>query len=68
MLTALPGWDTLPAVRAGRAYAVDGSAYFNRPGPRLFTGLEILAEILHPELFEGFIPKDGARRIDVSKR
>ena len=31
--------------------AVDGSAYFSRPGPRIVDGLELLAHILHPELF-----------------
>lgn len=45
------GWDRLTAVRGGRVYAANGSAYFNRPGPRIVDGLEILAEILHPELF-----------------
>ena len=44
-------WPGLAAVRAGRVYATNGSAYFSRPGPRLVDGLEILAEILHPELF-----------------
>ncbi len=44
-------WRRLAAVRAGHLYAVDGAAYFNRPGPRLVDGLEILAEIIHPELF-----------------
>ncbi|MGH7307165.1 MAG: hypothetical protein ACREOF_07725 [Gemmatimonadales bacterium] len=34
-----------------RVYAVNGSAFFNRPGPRIVDGLEILAEILHPGLF-----------------
>lgn len=38
-------------VRAGRVWAVDGNAYFNRPGPRLVTSVEILTEILQPELF-----------------
>jgi iron complex transport system substrate-binding protein len=37
----LPGWT-------GPVYAVDGSSYFNRPGPRLIDGVEILAEIFHP--------------------
>jgi iron complex transport system substrate-binding protein len=37
--------------RQGRVYAVDGNQYFNRPGPRLVESLEILAEILHPDLF-----------------
>jgi iron complex transport system substrate-binding protein len=33
---------------AGQIYAVDGSSYFNRSGPRLIDGVEILAEIFHP--------------------
>lgn len=44
-------WSHLGAVCAARVYAVDGSAYFNRPGPRIVEGLEILAEIIHPQLF-----------------
>ena len=44
LLTHRPSWDDLPAVRAGRVYLTDGSAYFNRPGPRIVRGLEILAE------------------------
>ncbi len=43
------GWNALSAVRAGRVYAVDGSAYFSRPGPRLVDGLEVLAKILRGE-------------------
>ena len=43
------GWDDLPAVRQGQVYAVDGSAYFSRPGPRVVDGLEIMAHILHPD-------------------
>ena len=35
----------LPAARSGRVAAVDGSAYFNRPGPRVVAGLELLAAI-----------------------
>jgi iron complex transport system substrate-binding protein len=45
------GWDELPAVRKGRAYAADGDAYFNRPGPRLVDTAEILACCLHPDEF-----------------
>ncbi len=48
----LPGpRDGLSAVGEGRLFMVDGSSFFNRPGPRIVDGLEILAEILHPELF-----------------
>ena len=33
---------------ASAFYAVDASAYFSRPGPRLVDGVEILAAALHP--------------------
>ncbi|MBI2867917.1 MAG: cobalamin-binding protein [Chloroflexi bacterium] len=45
-------WRDLPAVKSGRTYAVNGSAYFNRPGPRIVDGLEILGHAIHPELFD----------------
>jgi iron complex transport system substrate-binding protein len=41
--------DELAAVGAGEVVAVDASAYFSRPGPRIVDGLELLAHILHPE-------------------
>jgi iron complex transport system substrate-binding protein len=47
VLTARPGWASLPAVRAGRVWIVDGPAYFNRPGPRVVRGVEVLAHVLH---------------------
>lgn len=49
-LRLIPGWQDLPAVRAGRVYMADGSHYFSRPGPRLVDSLEILAHTLHPEV------------------
>jgi iron complex transport system substrate-binding protein len=52
-------WSGLRAVRSGRVYAVNGSAYFNRPGPRILTGLQILAEIIHPELFRRTTPPEA---------
>ena len=54
------GWDTLPAVTKGRVYAVDASAYFSRPGPRLVDGLELLAWILHSESFHKLAPSHAA--------
>lgn len=39
----------LASLHAARLVAVNGSAYFSRPGPRLIDGLELLAHILHPE-------------------
>ncbi len=50
-LVGLSGWQDLRAVQAGQVYAVDGNAFFNRPGPRLVESTEILAEILHPSQF-----------------
>lgn len=43
--------EQLATVGAGQVVAVDAAAYFSRPGPRLVDGLELLAHILHPELF-----------------
>ena len=51
-LTGRPDWSALKAVVAGRVYIADGNQYFNRPGPRLVESLEILAELLHPDLFQ----------------
>jgi iron complex transport system substrate-binding protein len=48
-LRALPGWNDLPAVKSGSVFALNGNAYFSRPGPRLVDGLEILARIIHPD-------------------
>jgi iron complex transport system substrate-binding protein len=48
-LVADPAWDTLRAVREGRVFAVDGNAYFSRPGPRVVDGIELLASLLHPD-------------------
>jgi iron complex transport system substrate-binding protein len=40
-----------PAVRAGRVVATDAQSYFSRSGPRIVDGLDILASIVHPEVF-----------------
>jgi iron complex transport system substrate-binding protein len=45
------GWSDLPAVKTGDVWAVDATSYFSRPGPRVVDGAEILARILHPEVF-----------------
>lgn len=49
VLRDLTAFASLPAVQNDRVYVIDGSAYFNRPGPRLVDGLEMLAHALHPE-------------------
>jgi iron complex transport system substrate-binding protein len=63
ILAEKDGWASLPAVRNNRVYVIDASAYTSRSGPRLVTGLEIMAEMIHPELFSGFIPESGALRL-----
>ena len=63
ILSQREGWKNLPAVRNDRVYVVDSSAYTSRSGPRLVTGLEIMAEMIHPELFSGNIPEAGALRL-----
>ncbi|MEU2453387.1 cobalamin-binding protein [Streptomyces sp. NPDC012765] len=47
LLTSLPGWQDVPAVRSGEVWVLDGPAYFNRPGPRVVRGAEVLAHVLH---------------------
>lgn len=51
-LTQLVGWDSLPAVKKQQVYLVDSLSYLGRPGPRLVESLEILGEIIHPEVFD----------------
>jgi iron complex transport system substrate-binding protein len=50
-LTTRVEWPSLAAVTSGRVYLLDGSQFFNRPGPRLADSLEILAELFHPDEF-----------------
>ena len=46
-----PGWEAIDAVENQRIYAFDDNLA-SRPGPRLIDGLEALAKLLHPELFQ----------------
>lgn len=50
-ITKRPEWRDLSAVQRGQIYLCDGNQFFNRSGPRLIDSLQILAEILHPDLF-----------------
>jgi iron complex transport system substrate-binding protein len=56
VLTSQPWWEALPAVRDGRVYLVDGPAYFNRSGPRLVDGIELLAGLFHPDRCRDLLP------------
>ena len=44
--------EPLARLGADRIVAVDASAYFSRPGPRLVDGVELLAHLLHPDLVD----------------
>lgn len=58
--------DELASLGAGEVVAVDASAFFSRPGPRLVDGLELLASILHPELIDqGLVPTGRALTVDL---
>ena len=54
--------DTLARLRAQHVVAVNASAYFSRPGPRLTDGVELLAHILHP----GAIPPPPSAQEAIS--
>lgn len=55
----------LPAVRNRRVYAVDANAFFARPGPRVVEGAELLARLIHPELFESTAGSKFFQPVDV---
>ncbi len=43
-------WTQIPAVKNNRIYLID-SSIVDRPGPRMVQGIELLARLIHPELF-----------------
>jgi iron complex transport system substrate-binding protein len=65
LLAAYPGWADLPAARNGRVYAVDANSYFARPGPRVVDGTELLAHLIHPELFAWSGSTDAFCRLSI---
>ena len=64
LLQKLRGWDTLDAVKNGRVYATDGSSYYSRSGPRLIDGLEMMAKMIHPEVFGRDLPAGACTLLD----
>ena len=52
LLNAREDWRALRAVRQGRVSLIDGNQYVNRPGPRVVETIEIIAEIINPDLKE----------------
>ena len=62
-LASQDGWRDIPAVASGEVYLIDHT-YFSCPGPRIVDGLEILAQLTHPELFEGKVPPGVVAKLD----
>ena len=44
-------WNQLRAVKEKKVFAVDANSFFSKPSIRVVSGIEILAKILHPEIF-----------------
>ncbi|MFQ5949383.1 MAG: cobalamin-binding protein [Nitrospiria bacterium] len=65
LLTGYPDWESLPAVKEGRVYAVDADSYFARPGPRVVDGVELLAHLIHPDAVPWTGPEDAYRCLSV---
>lgn len=64
--TPKPIWlPDLPAAQRGAVFALDGSAYFSRPGPRVIDGIELLAEIMDPAGFVDIAPPDSWTPVPV---
>ncbi|MBT8172398.1 cobalamin-binding protein [Candidatus Bathyarchaeota archaeon] len=49
-ITNRPGWNAITAIQNDNFYTIDANI-ISRSGPRLVEALEILAEMIHPELF-----------------
>lgn len=51
IVAARDGWGDIAAVKNGQVYTFDDNL-ISRPGPRIVDGLEELAKLIHPELFQ----------------
>ncbi len=67
ILARFERFDELPAARSGRVFATDGSSYFSRPGPRIVESLEILAYLVHPEVFPAPNLPNALRRVRLPR-
>ena len=57
-------WNKLKAVEENSVYAVDANSYFSKPSLRTITGIEILAQIIHPNIFGSLqLPEDSFTKI-----
>jgi len=54
-----------PGLKNTKIYAVDANAYFARPGPRIFEGVELLAHLFHPEIVPWKGPQNAFRKLST---
>jgi iron complex transport system substrate-binding protein len=55
--TTIPSnWESLPAIRNRRIFAVDANSQFSRPGPRLADGVGLLAHLFNPRNCQSPVP------------
>ena len=58
-------WNSVKAGQEGFVFAVDANSYFSKPSFRTITGIEILAKIIHPEIFGNIeIPENSFEKIN----
>ena len=60
VLVENPEWNQLKAVKENNVYAVDANSYFSKPSLRTITGIEILAQIIHPDIFGSLQLPEGS--------
>ena len=63
LLAQKEGWWDIPAVMGGNVFIVY-SDFYSVPGPRIVTGLEIMAQLIHPELFSGMVPTNTGLKLE----
>jgi len=64
IFSSAQGWNKLRAVNEKNVYAVDANSFFSKPSIRTVTGIEILAKIIHPEIFEKIqVPPNSFQQI-----
>ena len=65
VLAGNPEWNELKAVKENNVYAVDANSYFSKPSLRTVTGIEVLANIFHPDVFGDLqLPEDSFMKIN----
>jgi len=61
-------WKNIEAVKKNQIFAVDANSFFSKPSIRTIEGIEILAKIIQPEIFENLrVPDRSFARIGNNK-